>query len=166
MLNMQFVSNSLVVIWLFRFIFSHRKVGFVTCELVRKSCTSFSKVGSQETAKWQFWRTTQCPEAAASLTFVSAMGPWPCPKDIVTNVWSATISYYYFVDMNFDVFQIADFSHQRTFEEKPWGLSRDWGQRWEEWSCCCPRNSFPGQRSEGQHTPCPTCELRSSELLT
>ena len=41
-----------------------------------------SKVVIQETAKWQFWRTTHPPSTHYYVIFFYAKGPWPYPNEI------------------------------------------------------------------------------------
>lgn len=42
---------------------------------------TFSSIGIQLLAKWQFCNTTQVPLRTPSSISLTAIGPWPCPRD-------------------------------------------------------------------------------------
>mmetsp|Transcript_5387 Transcript_5387/g.10055 ORF Transcript_5387/g.10055 Transcript_5387/m.10055 type:complete len:229 (-) Transcript_5387:2036-2722(-) len=59
---------------------SHRRKSLCTFPSTNCCSTTSSKVGKNDLAKWQFWRTTQKPSAAPKSIHFWATGPWPCPR--------------------------------------------------------------------------------------
>ena len=51
-----------------------------------------SNVGIQLGARWQFWKNTHFPRSMALNIRASALGPWPCPKEIAFNFLEKRIS--------------------------------------------------------------------------
>lgn len=50
---------------------------------VMVSSQILSRVGIQLVARWQFCSTTQVPSLRALSIIWAAMGPWPCPREMV-----------------------------------------------------------------------------------
>jgi len=53
----------------------------------------FSNSGIHEIERWQLDKITQQPLDYASLTILEALGPYPCPNEILKNFYSMPISF-------------------------------------------------------------------------
>lgn len=50
-----------------------------------RSSQIFSRVDIQDTARWQFCKHTQVPSFMAERIIFTAIGPWPCPREMDLN---------------------------------------------------------------------------------